>query len=86
MGGQPPLFRGPDRKRLTWFHPDFGSYVLKDFVTPEQLAERFEIMKELQAERRQKPSIAARLQEGAKQAKVNREPPAKKDGPAHQER
>ena len=33
-----------DRKRLTWFHTDFGSYVLKDFVTPEQLAERFGIM------------------------------------------
>ena len=32
-----------ERKRLTWFHPDFGSYVLKDFVTPEQLAERFEL-------------------------------------------
>lgn len=75
-----------DRKRLTWFHPDFGSHVLKDFVTPEQLAERFGIMKELQAERRQRPTIAARLQEGAKQAKENREPPAKKDGPAHQER
>ena len=43
-----------ERKRLTWFHPDFGSYVLKDFVTPEQLAERFEIMQELQAERREK--------------------------------
>ena len=75
-----------DRKRLTWFHPDFGSYVLKDFVTPEQLAERFEIMKELQVERRQKPSISARLQEGAKQAKEHQEPPAKKDGPTHQDR
>ena len=75
-----------DRKRLTWFYPDFGSYVLKDFVTPEQLAERFRIMKELQAERRQRPSISARLQERVKQAKENREPPAKKDGPAHQDR
>ena len=73
MGGQTPTFS--DRKRLTWFHPDFGSYVLKDFVTPEQLVERFEIMKELQAERRKKPSIAARLHEGAKQAKEHREPP-----------
>ena len=60
--------------------------MLKDFVTPEQLAERFEIMKELQVERRQKPSISARLQEGAKQAKEHQEPPAKKDGPTHQDR
>lgn len=75
-----------DRKRLTWFHPDFGSYVLKDFVTPEQLSERFEIMKEVQAMHRQKPSIAAQLQENTKQAKEHREPPAKKDGPNHEDR
>ena len=75
-----------DRKRLTWFHPDFGSYVLKDFVTPEQLVERFEIMKELQAERRQKPSIAARLHEGAKQAKEHREPPKHKRSREREER
>lgn len=43
-------------------------------------------MKELQVERRQKPSISARLQEGAKQAKEHQEPPAKKDGPTHQDR
>lgn len=75
-----------DRKRLTWFHPDFGSYVLKDFVTPEQLAERFEIMRELQSERRQRPSISARLQESTKQTKEHREPSAKKSGPIHEDR
>ena len=31
--------RVPDQKRLTWFYPDFGSYVVKEYVTPEQLAE-----------------------------------------------
>ena len=75
-----------ERKRLTWFHPDFGSYVLKDFVTPEQLSERFEIMQELQAERREKLSIAAQLRKGSKQAKDHQEPPAKKSSPAHEER
>lgn len=30
----------PDPKRLTWFYPDFGCYVVKDFISPEQLAER----------------------------------------------
>ena len=75
-----------ERKQLTWFHPDFGSYVLKDFVTPEQLAERFEIMQELQAERREKRSIAAQLRKGSKQAKDHQEPPAKKSSPAHEER
>ena len=29
----------PDQRRLTWFYPkDFGSYVTKEYVTPEQLA------------------------------------------------
>ena len=30
--------RIPDPKRLTWFYPDFGCYVAKYFVSPEQLA------------------------------------------------
>ena len=32
--------RVPDQKRLTWFYPDFGSYVVKEYITPEQLAVR----------------------------------------------
>ena len=31
--------RIPDGKRLTWFCPDFGSYALKEYVSPEKLAE-----------------------------------------------
>lgn len=31
--------RVPDKKRLTWFYSDFGSYVPNDCVTPEQLSE-----------------------------------------------
>ena len=29
--------RVPDQKRLTWFYPDFGCYVLNYYVTAEQL-------------------------------------------------
>ena len=29
----------PEAERLTWFYPDFGSYVVKEFVSPERLAE-----------------------------------------------
>lgn len=32
--------RVPYQKRLTWFYPDFGCYVAKYFVSPEQLAEQ----------------------------------------------
>lgn len=28
----------PETSRMTWFHPDFGSYAAKEFVTPEALA------------------------------------------------
>lgn len=34
----------PDPKRLTWFHPDFGCYVTKYFVSPEQLAKRAAVL------------------------------------------
>ena len=34
----------PDSKRLTWFHPDVGCYVVKDFISPEQLAERAAVL------------------------------------------
>ena len=34
----------PDSKRLTWFHPDFGCYVVKEFISPEQLAERAAVL------------------------------------------
>ena len=47
--------RVPDQKRLTWFYPDFGSYVLNYYVTAEQLdaaAKEVERQKALAAERR----------------------------------
>ena len=47
--------RVPDQKRLTWFCPDFGSYVLNYYVTSEQLdaaAKEVERQKALAAERR----------------------------------
>ena len=33
--------RIPDAKRLTWWYPDFGSYVVNDWVTPRKLRERY---------------------------------------------
>ena len=34
--------RVPEQKRLTWFYPDFGVYVPNDWVTPEEVAKKFE--------------------------------------------
>ena len=46
--------RVPDQKRLTWFYPDFGCYVLNYYVTAERLdaAAKEERQKALAAERR----------------------------------
>ena len=46
--------RVPDQKRLTWFYPDFGCYVLNYYVTAERLdaaAKEVERQKALAAER-----------------------------------
>lgn len=74
----------PDVKRLTWFYPDIGSYVLKEFVAPEQLAERFEIMQELTE--RPRPSITAQLKEAASRPNPTRTAPEPKDTKNHMDR
>ena len=33
----------PEQRRLTWWYPDFGEYVVKEVVTPQQLAEQYRI-------------------------------------------
>jgi hypothetical protein len=62
----------PDVKRLTWFYSDFGSFVKNEFVTDEQLSERYEKVMESKTRSAQKKAekkpIAERLKEGAEQA------------------
>lgn len=59
--------RIPDGKRLTWWYPDFGSFVKKEFVTDAELSERYEKIMESKARAEKKP-IAEQLKEGAEQA------------------
>lgn len=59
--------RIPDVKRLTWWYPDFGSFVKKEFATDTQLSERYEQVMESKARTEKKP-IAEQLKEGAEQA------------------
>ena len=76
--------RVPDGKRLTWFYPDFGCYVVKEFVSPERLAEcaRGVELQRAAAERRQarqeKAPIAAQLREAGKLAGERQAPAAPK--------
>ena len=56
----------PEPKRLTWFHPDFGSYVPKDFVTPEQLSSMQSMVERLQAAKARKRQAHNIMQASAK--------------------
>ncbi len=69
--------RIPDQKRLTWFYPDFGSYVVKEYITPEQLASfargsgRQEAARAHKEAKRQPPNRGT-TESGAKEAQEHR--------------
>ena len=77
--------RVPEQRRLTWFYPDFGSYVAKEYVTPEQLATRVKGIERQQAARackEGKEPIAEQMKAARQQAQEQRGPePPKKDAP-----
>ena len=56
----------PETKRLTWFYPDFGSYVPKEFETPEQLSSMHSIVERLQAAKARKRQAHNIMQASAK--------------------
>ena len=73
----------PDQKRLTWFYPDFGSYVVKEYITPEQLTVRVRSIERQEAARAHKeakhqPPIAEQLKAAQREAQEQRAPDAPK--------
>lgn len=64
--------RIPDVKRLTWWYPDFGSFVKKELVTDAELSGRYEKVMESKSRATRKSTekkpISERLKEGAAQA------------------
>ena len=84
--------RVPDQKRLTWFYPDFGSYVVKEYITPEQLAVRVHSIERQEAARAHKeakhqPPIAEQLKAAQREAQEQRAPDApKKKAPDRDDR
>lgn len=83
--------RVPYQKRLTWFYPDFGSYVAKEYITPERLAEcvcGIEAQRAARVHKAAKQSpIAEQLKTAEKLAGESRAQPApKKDAPDHGDR
>ena len=82
----------PEQRRLTWFYPDFGSYVAKEFVTPEQLTARARGVERQAAvkahkQAKEKQPIAEQIKAAQREALEHREPEApKKKAPDRGER
>lgn len=71
----------PEQKRLTWFYPDFGSYVPKEHITPEQLTVRARSVECHEAGEKLAP-ISQQLREAQARAEAGRNPAAlRKDAP-----
>ena len=91
MGTWEDAHHVPEQKRLTWFYPDFGSYVAKEYVTPEQLATRVKGIARQEAakahrEAKGKPAPISQQMKDA-QAQADRSPAApRKDAPDRGER
>lgn len=60
--------KAPDHLRFTTWYPDFGMFIKKDYVTPEQMEERYKHAIESRGRTEQKKSIAGQLKAGAEQA------------------
>ena len=82
-----------DQKRLTWFYPDFGSYVVKEYITPEQLAVRVRSIERQEAakarkEAKGKPApISQQMKDAQAQAEADRGPAVpRKDAPDRDDR
>ena len=75
----------PDPQRMTWWYPDFGSYVVKEHISREELDRRvegIEMQREAAGRKRKKAPIAQQLKEAGKLAGASRRPEApKKDMP-----
>ena len=74
----------PEQKRLTWFYPDFGSYVVKEYVIPDQLAVRVRSIERQEAARAHKEAkgkpapISQQMKDAQAQAEADRGPAAPK--------
>lgn len=75
--------RVPDAQRLTWWYPDFGSFVVKEFVTPEQLAKRHGQIAEKQAAPKR---ISEQMAEAQKQVERGGGSLPKKHNKSHEDR
>ena len=80
MGGRSPH---PGSKAADVVYPDFGRYVEKEYITPEQLAVRVHSIERQEAARAHKeakhqPPIAEQLKAAQREAQEQRAPDAPK--------
>jgi len=82
----------PEQRRLTWFYPDFGSYVAKEYVTPEQLSIRArgverQVAAKAHKQAKEKQPIAEQIKAAQREAQEHQGPEApKKKAPDRGER
>ena len=76
--------RVKDIKRLTWWYPDFGEYIAKEFVTLQKMETAYNEITEAKNRAASKP-IAEQLAEAEKQIKQG-ETPATDKPPKREER
>ena len=68
IGEWEDMRKAPDNLRFTSWYPDFGMFIKKDYVTPEQMQERYIHAMESRGRTGQKKPIAEQLAKGAEQA------------------
>jgi len=72
IGKWEDMRKAPDNLRFTSWYPDFGMFIKKDYVTPQQMAERYNHAMESRGRTGQrkadKKTIAEQLTEGAERA------------------
>ena len=79
----------PERERMTWWHPDFDAYVVKEHVHRERIdrcVSRIEMFRAAGEHKRKKPPIAKQMKEAKKLARANRGNAVKPHHPEHEER
>ena len=76
----------PDVRRHTWWYSDFGMFVAKDFVTPEQMEQRHSHVMEAKSRAAAPKRISEQLAEAEKKVEHSVNTSAKKQNKSHEDR
>ncbi len=90
VGEWEEMRKAPDNLRFTSWYTDFGIFIKKDYITPEQMDERYNYIMESRTRAAQnkadKKPIADQLKDAGKQVDRGDAPPDKKKSHNHEDR